>query len=207
MPNSLFKHDPVFHNAVHEFDLDELSPHPNYFNYMLRAIAFQQVSGIAGATIHGRFLKRFPEEKPTPQDVLDMPFEDFREAGLSGQKSTYMQNISRFWLENQVTDEMLDDMLNVDLINFLTQIKGVGKWTAEMLMIFGMCRKDVFPLEDLVVQQGFAEIFDMKGVRLKELKRQMNIRAEQWEPNRSAAARLIWMYMDFKENGQTKGEV
>ncbi len=199
MPNSLFKHDPVFHNAVHEFDLEELTPFPDYFNYMLRAIAYQQVSGTVGASIHGLFLKRFPEDKPSPQGVLDMPFEDFREAGLSGQKSSYMQNIARFWIENKVSNEMLDNMLNVDLIGYLTQIKGVGKWTAEMLMIFGMCRKDVFPLEDLLVQRGFAEIFGMQEVRLRELKRQMMIRSEQWEPHRSSAARLIWRYMEKKE--------
>jgi len=196
MPNSLFKHDPVFHNAVHDFDLDELTPHADYFNYMLRAIAYQQSSGVVGASIHGNFLKRFPEEKPSPQEVLDMPFDEFREAGLSGQKSTYMQNIARFWIAEKVTNKMLEDMLNVDLIAFLTQIKGVGKWTAEMLMIFGICRKDVFPVEDLIVQQGFAEIFGMQEVRLKELKRQMTLRAENWEPNRSSAARLIFMWKE-----------
>lgn len=196
MPNSLFKHDPEFYEAIKGIDLEPIHPHPDYFNYLLRAIAFQQVSGTAGASIHGRFLKRFPEENPSPQLVLEMPFEEFREAGLSGQKSTYMQNIARYWIEHQVTDEMLSDMPNAELIDFLTQIKGVGKWTAEMLMIFGMGRKDIFPIDDLGIQQGFAEIFGFTDVPLKELKRQMGIRSENWTPNRSCAARLIWAWKD-----------
>ncbi|MBI1222394.1 MAG: DNA-3-methyladenine glycosylase 2 family protein [Bacteroidetes bacterium] len=196
MPNTLFKHDEEFYEAVKEIDLEPIQPTPDYFNYLLRAIAFQQVSGTAGATIHGRFLKRFTEEYPSPEKVLDMEFADFREAGLSGQKSTYMQNIARFWIENQVTDQMLSDMLNADLIAYLTQIKGVGKWTAEMLMIFGMGREDVFPLDDLGIQQGFAAIFGMNDVPLKELKRQMGIRSVKWSPHRSCAARLIWAWKD-----------
>ncbi|MDX5320783.1 MAG: DNA-3-methyladenine glycosylase 2 family protein [Bacteroidota bacterium] len=196
MPSSLFKHDPEFYEAVKGLELEPIVPFPDYFNYMLRAIAYQQLSGTAGATIHGRFLKRFPDENPSPQLVLDMPFEFFREAGLSGQKSTYMQNIARFWIENKVNNAMLEGMLNVDLIAFLTQIKGVGRWTAEMLMIFGMGRKDVFPLEDLVIQQAFAEIFGFEGASQKELKRQMIIRSERWEPHRSTAARLLWAWKD-----------
>ncbi len=194
MPSALFVHDPEFYSAVKDIELTEVVPHPDYFNYLLRAVAYQQVSGTPGTGLHGRFLDLFPSHNPSPQDVLDMSFDTFREAGLSGQKSTYMQNIARFWIENQVTNEMLAGMLNVDLIAFLTQIKGVGRWTAEMLMIFGMGRKDVFPLEDIIIQQGFAEIFGMQGLHLKELKRQMALRSENWKPDRSCAARLIWTW-------------
>ncbi|HCS21907.1 MAG TPA: hypothetical protein DIW47_15340 [Bacteroidetes bacterium] len=194
MPSTLFVHDPEFYAVVKDIELSEVVPDPDYFNYLLRAVAYQQVSGTVGEGMHGQFLELFPSKKPTPQEVLDMSFDTFREAGLSGQKSTYMQNIARFWIENKVTNEMLSGMLNVDLIAFLTQIKGVGRWTAEMLMIYGMARKDVFPIEDIIIQQGFAEIFGMQDLHLKELKRQMVLRSDKWEPHRSCAARLIWTW-------------
>lgn len=194
MPSTLFVHDPEFYSAVKDIDLVEVVPHPDYFSYLLGAIAFQQITGTTGASIHTTFLSLFHSEDPNPQQVLDMSFDTFREAGLSGQKYTYMKNIARFWIDNEVTDAMLDGMLNVDLIAFLTQIKGVGRWTAEMLMIFGMGRKDVFPLEDIIIQQGFAEIFGMQELHLKELKRQMALRSKNWKPDRSCAARLIWTW-------------
>ncbi|MHB1278802.1 MAG: DNA-3-methyladenine glycosylase family protein [Bacteroidia bacterium] len=194
MPSTLFVHDPEFYSAVKDIELSEIVPHSDYFNYLLRAVAYQQVSGSVGTGLHGLFLELYPSHNPGPQDILDMSFDMFREAGLSGQKSTYMQNIARFWIDNKVTNEMLSGMLNVDLIAFLTQIKGVGRWTAEMLMIYGMGRKDVFPLEDFIIQRGFANIFGMKELHLKELKRQMALRSETWKPNRSCAARLIWTW-------------
>lgn len=199
MPGTLFVHDADFYAAIKHIDLDEIVPHNDYFDYLLRAVAFQQVSGMPGANLHGTFLDLFPDKNPSPQNILDMSFDAFREAGLSGQKSTYMQNIARFWIENKVTNEMLSSMLNADLIDFLTQIKGVGRWTAEMLMIYGMGRKDVFPLEDVLIQQGFVEIFGMQDLHLKELKRQMSIRAENWAPHRSCAARLIRAWVEERE--------
>lgn len=194
MPSTLFVHDKEFYSAVKDIELTEVVPHSDYFNYLLRAIAYQQVSGMPGSGLHGQFIELFPSKNLAPQDILDMTFDTFREAGLSGQKSTYMQNIARFWIENKVSNEMLAGMLNVDLIAFLTRIKGVGRWTAEMLMIYGMGRKDVFPLEDIVIQQGFAEIFGIQDLHQKELKRQMVLRSDSWQPHRSCAARLIWTW-------------
>jgi DNA-3-methyladenine glycosylase II len=194
MPSPLFVHDTEFYSAVKAIELVEIVPDPDYFNFLLRAIAFQQVSGTAGASFHGRFLSLFPIRYPSPQNILEMPFDVFREAGLSGQKSTYMQNIARFWIDNKVTNEYLAAMSDEDLISFLTRVKGVGRWTAEMLLIFGMGRRDVFPMDDITVQQGFAEIFGMQDLHPKELKRQMALRSENWKPYRSCAARLIWAW-------------
>lgn len=195
MPSTLFVHDEEFYAHIKHIQLKEIEPQEDYFNYLLRAIAFQQLSGSAGATIHGRFIENFPNENPSPQEVLDMPFDLFREAGLSGQKSTYMQNIARYWIEHKITKSMLDGMADRDLISFLMQIKGVGRWTAEMLLIFGLGRRNVFPLDDLTIQQGFASMFSLHALPVKELKRQMLLRSDKWSPNRSWAARLIWAWM------------
>lgn len=199
MPSTLFVHDPEFYSAIKDIDLTEVIPQPDYFGYLLRAIAFQQLSGTIGADFHGPFLASFPIKDPTPQNILDMPFDQFREAGLSGQKSMYMQNIAHFWIEKGITDDLLSAMPNAELIAFLTGIKGVGRWTAEMLMIFGMGRKDVFPLEDIAIQQGFVQLFGLQNLHLKELKRQMALRSENWKPHRSCAARMIWAWKAQQE--------
>lgn len=191
-----FKKDKVFYDAIKHIALPPTPPSDNYFHYLLRAIAFQQLSGKAGATIHGRFLQLFPGQHPEPAFLLELEHEALRSVGLSGQKAGYMKNIADFWLKEDLTNTKIDTLSDEEILAYLTQIKGVGKWTVEIFLMFGMGRPDQFPLDDLGLQQGIAGIYELQHLSLKDLKKEMTRISDGWSPHRTAAALLVWRWKD-----------
>lgn len=191
-----FKKDKVFYDAIKHITLPDYPPSDNYFRYLLRAIAFQQLSGKAGATIHGRFLQLFPDQNPEPDFLLGLEHEALRGVGLSGQKAAYMKNIADFWLKENLTNAKIDRLSDEDILEYLTRIKGVGKWTVEIFLMFGMGRPDLFPLDDLGLQQGIAGIYGLKHLPLKELKKEMERISDGWRPYRTKAALYVWKWKD-----------
>ena len=193
--------DPILKKAVKDIELRPIIPANDYFNYLIRSVVYQQLSGKAAATIYGRFSDLFPVGIPTPKKILDMPLSNFRAAGLSGQKSGYIQNIAQFALENNFSDAYLDQMDDHEVVAYLTQIKGVGKWTVEMLLMFAMDRPDVFPLDDFGVSSGIQLIY---GLDPKLPKKEMTARlleiSAAWKPHRSMASRDIWAWKDKNRN-------
>ncbi|HCS21717.1 MAG TPA: DNA-3-methyladenine glycosylase 2 family protein [Bacteroidetes bacterium] len=194
-----FKKDKVFYDAIKHITLSDHNPSDNYFHYLLRAIAFQQLSGKAGATIHGRFLLLFPDQNPEPAFLLELEHEALRGVGLSGQKAGYMKNIADFWLKEDLNNTRIDGMSDEEVLAYLTQIKGVGKWTVEIFLMFGMGRPDLFPLDDLGLQQGIAGIYGLKHLPLKELKKEMVRISDGWRPHRTKAALYVWRWKDEGE--------
>lgn len=195
----LFSKDKKFHAAIHTVELEPIVPADDYFNYLIRSVTFQQLSGKAGATIHGRFLGLFGEKPPAPPEVMAKSHEVLRSVGLSNQKATYIRNIAEFWEKERLTKAALDGMDDDALIAYLSSIKGVGRWTVEVFLMFGMGRPDLFPLDDLGIQQGFALIYGLDTKDLKALKAAMMKRSETWRPNRSLAARYIWAWKDSRK--------
>jgi DNA-3-methyladenine glycosylase II len=191
-----FKKDPVFFQAIREIKLEPALPAENYFHYLLKAIAYQQLSGKAGATIHGRFLQLFPDQNPEPGFLLGLEHEALRGVGLSGQKAAYMKNIADFWLQEGLNNPKIDAMTDEALLNYLTRIKGVGTWTVEIFLMFGMGRPDLFPLDDLGLQQGLAGIYGLQNLSLKDLKKEMARISEGWRPHRTLAALYVWRWKD-----------
>ena len=189
--------DPVLQKAVRGIELQPLIPQTDYFNYLIRSVVYQQLSGKAAGTIYGRFADLFPKGTPTPDKIIRTPMEQLRAAGLSGQKSTYIQNIAHFARENDFTDTYLNTLDDHEVIAYLTQIKGVGKWTVEMLLMFAMLRPDVFPIDDFGVSSGIQLMY---GLDPKMPKKQMRDRlteiASAWSPHRSLASRYIWAWKD-----------
>lgn len=161
-----------------------------YFS-LLSAITAQQLSGKAADTIFGRFLDLFPARYPHPRSVLKLTDTQLRGAGLSRQKSTYIQNIARFKIEHGISPEILDPMPDDNVIEYLTRIKGVGRWTVEMVLMFGLGRPDVFPVDDLGIQQAMQRLY---GYRVKgaALRRKMLRQAECWRPHRSYVSFCLW---------------
>lgn len=194
----VFKKDERFYAAIKDIELKPAKSSDNYFHYLLRAIAFQQLSTKAGTTIHGRFLDLFEENNPTPEKVLELEMEQLRAAGLSGRKSEYMKNIAEFWIRHRLENEKLDQMPDDEVLGFLSQIKGVGVWTVEIFLMFGMGRTDLFPLDDLGLQMGIAGIFDLKDLNLRDLKKEMALISLRWSPHRTLAARYVWAWKDLQ---------
>lgn len=165
-----------------------------YFN-LIRAITYQQLSGKAAATIHGRFLNLFTDAYPFPEELLGLDLPTLRSAGLSRQKATYIQNVAEFFQRENLIGKDLADMEDESVIQYLTQIKGVGRWTVEMLLMFTLNRPDVLPLDDLGIQQAIQLLygFEEKGKALK--KRMLEI-AEPWRPYRTYASMYLWRWKD-----------
>ena len=189
--------DPIFKKAVKGIELKPFIPQRDYFNYLIRSVAYQQLSGKAAGTIYKRFQDLFPLGTPTPDLILDISTAQLRTVGLSGQKSSYIHHIAQFAKENEFSDEYLNTLTDHEVIQYLTQIKGVGKWTVEMLLIFAMDRPDIFPLDDFGISSGIQLMYGLDtNVSKKEMNTKLLEISSAWQPHRSLATRYIWAWKD-----------
>lgn len=164
--------------------------------YLCASIMSQQLSTKVAQVIYQRFLALYGKKVPTAQQILDTPFETLRGIGLSNAKANYVHNVCRFFLEQKLTDARLYRMTNEEVIATLTQIKGVGQWTAEMILMFGLQHEDVFPADDLGIQQSMMELYQLNPSSKKELLQQMQQVAEKWRPYRTYACMYLWRLKD-----------
>lgn len=165
------------------------------YTSLLTSIVSQQLSVKAADTIYSRFILLFPDKIPHPELILKLHDDQLRAVGLSYQKAGYLKNIATFSKEKTLSYKSLYRKSNDDLIEYLTEIKGVGRWTAEMILMFSLNRADVFPVDDLVIQNAIKKHYNLlsKG---KELHKEMNEIAERWQPYRSLACRHLWKFKD-----------
>jgi len=129
---------------------------------------------------------------------MKMEFEQLRGAGLSGQKSNYVQNVARFFHEESLSIADFVHLNDQEVIDMLTRIKGVGVWTVQMLMMFTLNRKDVFPAADLGIQNGMKHLYRLDSENKALIKELIQI-SNGWKPYRSIASKLIWKAKDAKE--------
>lgn len=167
-----------------------LSDDPYYS--LLKAIVSQQLSVKAAATIWERFLLLFEVRYPAAEVLDMMPVEEVRLAGLSGQKAGYLKNIASFHLQHPISLEVLVTMSDEAIIDHLTQIKGVGRWTVEMLLMFSLGRMDVFPVDDLGIKSKMIRLYNIQIFESKEIKKELFRIAEKWKPCRSLACHYLW---------------
>ena len=135
---------------------------------------------------------------PTIQKVLDTPEETLRGIGISYAKIKYIYAVANFCFENKKTDKKLQALSNEAIIELLTQIKGVGKWTVEMLLMFSLGREDVFAVDDLGIQQAMTKCYNLDPTNKKELKANMLAIAEAWSPYKTYACLHLWRWKDEK---------
>lgn len=167
--------------------------HDSHFGALLRAIVYQQLSGKAAGTIHGRFLDLYGGE-PTPAQLLDTPDETLRAAGLSRQKLTYMRDLARHVHEGRLPLDAVAELSDDELIRALVAVKGIGRWTAQIFAMFRLNRLDVLPELDLGVQKGVQLAYRLEALpKPKEL---MAI-GERWAPYRSIASWYWWRYVEL----------
>lgn len=181
--------------------LDAQEPHTlvklkKIYLYLCASIMSQQLSTKVADVIYNRFLALYGKKEPTAQQILDTPFETLRGIGLSNAKTNYVQNVCRFFIEHQLTDARLYKMKDEEVIALLTQIKGVGKWTVEMILMFALQHEDVLPVDDLGIQQAMTKLYNLKFETKKELYGQMIQKAEKWRPYRTYACLHLWRWKD-----------
>jgi 3-methyladenine DNA glycosylase/8-oxoguanine DNA glycosylase len=165
------------------------------FESLIQSVIYQQLSGKAAGTILARFQALFVKEGfPTPRQIARAPMEKLRGAGLSGAKSRYVQDIARRTLAGRMpTIEECDAMRDEELIDTLTETKGVGRWTVEMFLIFNLGRFDVLPAHDLGVRKGFQIAY---GKRKLPEPGQLLRFGKRWIPHRTTATWFLWRAAD-----------
>lgn len=176
----------------------ELKKRKNICLRLCASIMSQQLSTKVADVIFKRFLELYGDEEPTPQQILDTAPETLRGIGLSNAKVSYVQNVARHILEHKADDKMLHKMSNEEIIAFLTPIKGVGRWTVEMLLMFTLGREDVFAPDDLGLQQAMAKIYKLDMTDKKAFREKILKLSAKWAPYRTYACFYLWKYKDAK---------
>ena len=165
----------------------------DHFAMLVRAIVFQQLSTKAATTIHGRLVAYMPESKPTAAALAAVTEEQFRAAGISRQKAGYLRDLSERVLSGALPLESVDAMSDEEVVVALTQVKGIGRWTAEMFLIFRLQRPDVLPVGDLGIVTAIQKAYRL---RKKPTSDRMRKLGEAWRPYRSIATWYLWRSLD-----------
>ncbi len=172
------------------------------FDALAESIAYQQLSGTAAATIFGRVRALYPKRKwLDPEQLLATPDETLRAAGLSRAKTAALKDLAAKTIDGTVpAGRALIRMSDDEIVTRLTAVRGIGRWTVEMLLLFDLGRPDVWPVDDYGVRKGFAKTF---GRRKLPTPKQLMKFGEKWRPYRSVAAWYFWRALDTAEKLQT----
>ena len=163
------------------------------FQALLRSIVSQQLSVKAADTIFGRLLALFPNGRPDPARLLVFQDEELRTVGLSGQKSRYMRDLATRVLDGRLRLARLDALPDETVVEALTEVKGIGRWTAEIFLMFTLGRLDVLPTDDLGLQNAAHRVY---GLRRRPAPRQLRRMGDAWRPYRSVACWYLWRSLD-----------
>jgi len=199
-------------HIIHEWD--SAGKRPNHFKALVVAIINQQLSGKAAATIEKRFealfiekaataaagkkspRKQSPRKKfPKPEDVLAMPAAKIRKCGLSKMKVSFIKDLARKILDGTVDFRAMHTWSDEEVIEHLTQVKGIGRWTAEMFLMFSLGRDDVFSYGDLGLRNAMQRLYKL---RAHPTPAQAAKIAEKWKPYRSLASRYLWASLEIE---------
>jgi DNA-3-methyladenine glycosylase II len=183
-----------------------LDPSPSPFHSLVESILYQQLHAKAAATIHRRVREHFGGD-PTPQLLLEALDEVLRAAGVSGNKIRALRDLAARTLDGTVpTHLIIRRMTDEEIVERLTQVRGIGPWTAEMLLIFRLGRPDVLPATDYGVRKGFALTFQ-KNPKTRPLAADnlpspevLHKRGKRWAPFRSVASWYLWRACDLAKN-------
>jgi DNA-3-methyladenine glycosylase II len=164
-----------------------------HFQALTRAIIFQQLSGKAAGTIHARFNGLFPGGIPTPDALLALSDDTLRGAGLSRQKIRYLRDLSLKVTSGMLPLDAVDRLADDDLIAHLVQVKGIGRWTAQMFLMFRLGRPDVLPELDLGIQNAIQRAYRR---RKRPTPKQVRKIGAKWSPHATVACWYLWRSLD-----------
>jgi DNA-3-methyladenine glycosylase II len=173
-----------------------LTMHKNVCLRLCASIMSQQLSTKVARVILNRFLELYNGQEPTPQQIVATPFDKLRAIGLSNAKTQYVLNVAQFAIDHQLTDKKLLKMPDDEVIELLTQIKGVGKWTVEMLLMFTLGRADLFSIDDYGIQVAMKKVYRLDDSNKKEFREKMLKISKKWSPYRTYACLHLWHWKD-----------
>lgn len=163
------------------------------------SILSQQLSTKVARVLYRRFLDLYGGREPSPQKILETPAPVFRSIGFSNAKASYVHNVCRFFIENKITDAKLYKMSNEEVLELLTQIKGVGNWTVEMILMFTLGREDIFAMDDLGLKHSVIKLYNIKETDKKLLREKIEKISLKWSPYRTYACKYLWGWKDDKK--------
>jgi DNA-3-methyladenine glycosylase II len=188
----LSKKDPTLAKIIQSVKT-EIRPSPGIDVYysLLESIVAQQLSVKVADIIWKRFTDLFEDQYPVAKQILITDDDVLRGIGLSGQKTKYINNVASFSLQNDLSFDFINIMTDEEIIAYLTQIVGIGKWTVQMILMFPLDRPNVFPVDDLGIQTKMKAWYGLE-MEKKELKNKLNVIAEKWNPYKTLACKYLW---------------
>lgn len=187
--------DPVLARLIAGQPEIESAARTDIYLSLISSIISQQLSTKVAAVIKTRFLNLFPDQYPHPEQLRALSDETLRSAGLSFQKIKYIRNVADFKATGELEYAYIAALRDEALITHLTQIKGVGRWTAEMILMFALDRPDVFPVLDLGIQNAIKRAYKLETTG-KTLIAEMREISENWRPYRTLACKYLWRSLD-----------
>ena len=188
--------DKKFKKLVEAGEPHQLKKRKNLCIYLCASIMSQQLSTKVADVIYKRFINLYEGKEPTPQQILGTPSEILRGTGLSNAKVSYVKNVAQFELDFGMDAKKLAKMSNDEVVDYLIVIKGVGRWTVEMLLMFALGREDVFAVDDLGIQNAMIKLYKLNNTDKKQLKEDMLRLSKKWSPYRTYACVHLWRWKD-----------
>lgn len=191
--------DPVMERVIERIGPCTLRPDPNLFEALVDAIVSQQISVKAADAILARVRAGLPTQCITPETMLPCDYEMLRSFGLSPQKARYIRNLLDHIASGELQLESLPQLDDEEIIMQLVAVKGIGRWTAEMLLIFSLGRMDVLPVDDLGLVEG---VRDAYGLPARPTKKEMQAHGELWRPYRTCATWYMWAWRRLAQRNE-----
>lgn len=191
----LSAHDPHLAPLIKKHGLYRVEPHTDYYQDLVDSIIGQQLSVKAAATILGRFKALFDGKLPTPEQILEQDIETLRSVGLSRPKAGYIRDLAQHVLSGKVKFDHLPRLTSDEIIKELTDVKGIGEWTAHMFLMFCMGRLDILPVGDLGIRNGIRALYNMDHAPSPDEIRKV-AQDYQWHPYESVASWYVWRSLE-----------
>lgn len=174
----------------------QLKSHKNICLRLCASIMSQQLSTKVARVLYRRFLEIYEGKEPTAEQIAATPFETLRAIGMSNAKTQYVLNVAQFAIDHKLDDKKLKKMSDEEIIELLTEIKGVGRWTVEMLLMFTLGRADLFSADDYGIQTAMKKLYRLEDSNKKEFKEKMLKISKKWSPYRTYACLHLWHWKD-----------
>jgi DNA-3-methyladenine glycosylase II len=192
--------DPIMRRIMDAVGPCTLKPRRDHFVLLCKSIYSQQISTTVAAVLFGRFREKFPRKRPTPARVLKLLTEgseaDLKGCGLSRQKKKYLIDLSQHFLSGKIPNHRLSSLTDDEVIEALTDVHGIGRWTAEMFLMMVLNRPDVLPVDDLGLQRAIKQAYSLKQWPKKA---KMLKLGQVWRPYRTIASWYLWRASDAVE--------
>ena len=190
--------DPALGGVIERVGAFRLVPYTDgtHFDYVVRCIVGQQLSGKAAATIYRRVLDVYGGRRPTPAELAKTPEPKLRAAGLSGRKSEYVRELGARTVRHEIAIDRLHEMPDDEVMETLVAVRGIGRWTAQMVLMFRLGRPDILPELDLGVQKAVQRLHRMRKLPTPEKVRRIGAK---WAPYRTYAAWYLWRSLELPD--------